>query len=127
MRQYIYAWITVAVLATLSEMMIPGGRQGKTAGHFRFVAGLCVLIAMLPTVKEGLSRVYSVADGSYELMLPSDEAYDQNYEAFFSDHMEAITREQYEAWVYDALLREFSLPEDEVMAVIQMQEMMAIM
>ena len=80
------------------------------------------MIAMLPTVKEGLSRVYSVADGSYELMLPSDEAYDQNYEAFFSDHMEAITREQYEAWVYDALLREFSLPEDEVMAVIQMQE-----
>lgn len=122
MSQYIYAWISVAVLATLSELMVPGGQQGKTTGHLRFVAGLCVLIALLPTVKEGVSRLYELSDGAYDITFPEGENVAEGYDAFFSDKMADITRDQYEAWIYDALAQEFSLSEDQALTVIHMNE-----
>ncbi len=121
MSHYIYAWISVAVLATLAELMVPGGQQGKTVGHLRFVAGLCVLIALLPTLKEGVSRLYEITEGSYDITLPEGEDAAEVYDAYFSDNMAAITREQYEAWVYGALSQAFSLSRDQVWAVIHMR------
>ena len=122
MSQYVYAWITVAVLATLSELMISGGQQGKTAGHLRFVAGLCVLVAMLPAVKAGIYRLYEIADGAYEIQLPGGEDGENDYNGYFSENILSITREQYEVWIYDALEREFALSDGRVVAVVHMQE-----
>ncbi len=120
MAQYVYAWITVAVLAVLSELLLPGGKSGKMAGHMRFLAGLCVLIALLPVIKDGVIRLRDMAEGNYELALPEGEKGD--YEACFRENLAHLTQEQYEAWVYDTLQREFSIGQENCIAEVSVED-----
>lgn len=116
MAQYVYAWITVAVLSVLSELLLPGGKGGKMAGHMRFLAGLCVLIALLPVVKDGLAHLRDLAEGDYEIVLPEGEKGD--YEACFRESLADLTKEQYEVWVYDTLQREFAIDKENCVAEV---------
>ena len=120
MNEYIYAWITVALLAVLAELLLPGGRNGKLAGHVRFLAGLCILAALVPTVKEGINRLSDLADGDQVLTFPSIEA-GQDYDAYFSDHLSDMTKEKCEAWVYEALQKHFSLPRDQCLVLVTVE------
>ncbi len=120
MNEYIYAWITVALLAVLAELLLPGGKSGKMAGHMRFLAGLCILAALVPTVKEGIARLNDLADGDHAMTFPSVEA-GRDYDAYFSDHLSDMTKEECEAWVYEALQKHFSLPRDKCFAVVTVE------
>ena len=115
MAQYIYIWMTVAVLAALAELISPGGRQGRLTGHVRFIAGLCVLVALLPAVKEGISRVKTFGEDGYEIILPDGK---QDYGAYFEEGLEGITREQCEKWVYDVLEGHFAIQREDVGVLI---------
>ncbi len=111
MGQYVYSWITVAVLAVLAEMLLPGGKGGRTSGHVRFLAGICILAALIPTVRESVIRIEELMENKDEWSIPSDDA-TQNYTARFEEQLSKITKEAWEAQVYDLLRDEFSVPRE---------------
>lgn len=122
MGQYIYAWIIVAVLAALSELISPSGGQGKMTGHMRFIAGLCILAALLPTVKEGVLFLKDLGESGYESVmpeLPSDG--DHSYDAYFYDHLSGMTKEGAEAWVYDTLSERFSVDRQDCRVLVAVE------
>lgn len=112
MSEYIYAWISVAVLAALAELMLPGGKSGKTAGHMRFLAGLCILAALIPTVVEGVERLQALSEEDL-LGILSSEDIKADYEARFDEQLSTMTREQCETWVYAALEERFSVSREQ--------------
>ncbi|MBE6557979.1 MAG: hypothetical protein E7661_03080 [Ruminococcaceae bacterium] len=110
MASYIYTWITVAFLAALAELMAPGGPGGKLTGHLRFVAGLCVLLALLPAVREGVAKLQDLADNAYDLSVSEDaeKDYQQQFQASLTD----MTADACESWVMTALETYFSISKD---------------
>ena len=122
MGQYVYSWITVAVLAALAELLLPGGKGGKTAGHVRFLAGICILAALIPAVKESAIRIEDLMENKDEWSIPSGDA-TQNYTSHFEEQLSQITKEAWETQVYEFLRDEFFISREDcvVSAVVEKQ------
>lgn len=112
MGQYIYAWVTVAVLAALAEMLLPGGKGGKTAGHVRFLAGICILAALIPVIGESVTRIEKLMERDDPWLIPEGDA-SQNYEERFEEQMKGVVKEAYENQAYELLQSEFSISRED--------------
>lgn len=121
MNDYLYAWITVAVLAAIAELLAPGGKSGKLTGYLRFLAGLCILLAFLPTIKEGVKLLTNMKDGDLDTWLSGSDM-TEDYEACFNESLCGLTREQCEGWIYDTLRTEFSINREDCLAQVTVVE-----
>lgn len=115
MSQYIYAWIAVAVLAALSELLIPGGKSGKLAGHIRFLTGLCLVVAFLPAAQKGVSLFQDIKDMDLSSLTASDQA--ASYQTDFQNSLQQMTQEACESWVYSTLEETFSVKREDCTVV----------
>ena len=117
MSGYVYAWITVAVLAALAEMLLPGGKGCKTAGHVRFLAGICMITALIPAVKEGTEWLGDFADDPKGWLDGMDAAAGA-YSACFDEQLLSITEEAWKSSVYKLLKDEFSVSAEDCLVSV---------
>lgn len=111
MKEYIYVLILTAVMAAVAELLTDGG---SSAGVVRMVAGLCVLVALVQPVKEGILwlREASLGEADFEewLTLP-DEGVDA--EAVFNGQLSQLGRQEVERATVSLLAEQFGVrPED---------------
>ena len=111
MISYIYALIAVAVLAALAEMISPGGGNGKMIGNIRFITGLCVMLALFSPIKEGIARLTELSEDMGDISW--EEEAENRYETYWRDTLMGVTREECEAWIYDALAQNFSISRED--------------
>ena len=113
MITYVYAFILTAVVAVTVEMLTPAGEGGRLGSHVRFIAGLCLLIALIQPLREGISILRSVADGRvswpWEEMIPEAET---DYEAILRDELTSLGKMEAEAWVSAVLMERFGIPKE---------------
>lgn len=106
---YVYGFILTAVMAVLVEMLVPAG--GKLGGHVRLVAGLCLLVALIGPIREGIGLLRSAADGSWEWGIPEEfPEIDTDYEGMLGDHLASLGQREMEAWVSTTLTERFGIP-----------------
>ena len=113
--------LLTAVGAAIIERLLPD-KDGGATGAARFVAGLCLLIALLQPLLNGISllRALSASDGTslaerlnsqWTQNAPSDQALgEENQAALFADQLAAMGKEQVEAWVSASLNDRFGIP-----------------
>lgn len=107
MKEYLYAWILVAVLAVLAEWMLPRGIQAKMTGSFRFLAGLCLLVAFLPVAKEGIERIQSF--GESDVYAEWEAEVGSAAEPYFQAYLSDVTAESCQTWVLETLASRFGV------------------
>lgn len=120
MKTYIYSLILVAVLAALVEMLLPDGQEGRMSGHIRLITGMCILLALLPPLRQGVLFLGDLADGSYELTLPdgAEAQGEAGYESVFDGYLSDISRKQTEAWAYEVLSEVFGISKENVRVTV---------
>ena len=89
MKVYLYALILTAVIAAVAEFLTDGN---ATSGAVRAVAGLCVLLAMIQPVKEGLLWLQGAAEGNLEELVSLPEA-DMDAEVIFLEELGMVTEQ----------------------------------
>ena len=112
MSTYILSLLAASLTAAMVELLSPKGEGGRIASHVRMIAGLFLLAALLPPLREGLRILQDAAEGdlSYRLehILPADPP--EDYESAFGDSLAAIGRAETEAWVAETLKSAFAIP-----------------
>ena len=112
MTAYVYTLLVSALVAALVELVSPKGEGGKLASSIRMLAGLCLLVALLSPIREGIRLLTSFRDGSLsdglEALLPEGELPD--YEAVFGDTLTAVTEQEVEAWTQSMLASSYGIP-----------------
>ena len=109
MREYLYAWICVAVLAALAEVMLPMGLHSKTSGSVRFIMGLCMILALCPMAKEGIERLRSIGDISvYAYEADGDDLASTSY---FHAYLSEMTTDTCRSWVLETMASRFGVPD----------------
>ncbi len=107
MKEYIYAWILVAVLSALAEWMLPGGVNSKMSGAFRFLVGLCLILAFLPVAHEGIDRIRSF--GESDIYDGWEEGEPSAAEPYFHEYLTEITSDTCKKWVLETLVSRFGV------------------
>ena len=118
MKEYLYAWIKVAVLAALAEMITPGGKNGKMAGHIRLVCGLCVLVAFAPALGESVSVIQQISHLTAD-MTQGSEQLNETYQNYFKDSLADMTEDSCQRCVLNILNQEFGIGADEAQVSVQ--------
>jgi len=119
-KSYIISWILVAILSALAEFLIPGGRGGKLTGYVRYVAGLCILISLVPTISEGVGYIRDLStDVSMNLIF--DEAYADHHLHFMS-YLSEVTQEEYETWLLNTLEEQFGITREDCEITVTMDQ-----
>ena len=118
MKEYLYAWITVAILAALAEMITPGGKNGKMAGHIRLLCGLCVLVAFAPALGESVSMIRQVKNLTADIT-QGNENLNEIYQNYFKDNLAGMTEDSCQRYVLDILKEEFGIGADEAQVSVQ--------
>jgi hypothetical protein len=112
MTTYVYTLLVSALAAALVELISPKGEGGKLASSIRMLAGLCLLVALLSPLREGLRLLESFRDGSLsdsvEALLP--EGVLPDYGEVFGDTLTAVTEQEVEAWVQSLLVSSYGIP-----------------
>jgi hypothetical protein len=112
MTTYVYTLLVSALAAALVELISPKGEGGKLASSIRMLAGLCLLVALLSPLREGLRLLESFRDGSLsddvEALLP--ESVLPDYGEVFGDTLTAVTEQEVEAWVQSLLVSSYGIP-----------------
>ncbi len=105
MKEYLYAWICVAVLAALAEWILPPGAQAKTTGYVRFIIGLTLIVALLPVAREGLEHVENWRDGGSGGDLWEEPVADP----YFHEYLSELTANTCKDWVLETLMSRFGV------------------
>lgn len=109
----LYGLIAAAVAATLVELIAPQGEGGRLGGQVRLVAGLCILIALIQPLREGLTILRAVAEGDLSEMLPDMELpAEDEYGSVWADTLAKMGEQEAESWVESVLEREFGISPD---------------
>lgn len=109
----LYGLIAAAVAATLVELIAPQGEGGRLGGQVRLVAGLCILIALIQPLREGITILRAMAEGELSEMLPDVELPPQEeYDSVWADTLVGMGEQEVESWVAGVLEREFRIDSD---------------
>lgn len=104
---YVYALILTAVAAAVVELMIP---EGKLSGTVKGAVGLCLLLALLNPIKEGVAVIRQMADGEISPPWTGEDAPDaENYQDVLRDELAALGEKEVSAWVSDTLRDTFGI------------------
>ena len=106
MKGYLYAWVCVALLSAVAEWILPLGNPNGTPRYVHFIIGLCLTVALLPLVREGMERIGSLyadmeQEGDWENQSSSD--------AYFQEYVSGVTAECCQGWVREALSTHFHI------------------
>lgn len=116
MAPYIISWILVALLSAIAEFLTPVGRL---RGHIRYVAGLCILVALIPPLAQGLDAMTDLADRLPE-EIPMTEAI--GYQAYFMEYLSDLTAEEYQNWLGDRLHEVYGISREDCGITVEMRE-----
>lgn len=106
----LYGLIAAAVAATLVELIAPQGEGGRIGGQVRLVAGLCILIALIQPLREGITILRAMAEGDLYEMLPDMEIpVEEEYDSVWADTLVGMGEQEVESWVAGVLEREFRI------------------
>ena len=109
----LYGLIAAAVAATLVELIAPQGEGGRLGGHVRLVAGLCVLIALIQPLREGVTLLRAMAEGDLSEVLPDVKLpAEEEYDSVWSDTLAAMGEQEVTSWVEGMLEQEFGIHPD---------------
>ncbi len=109
----LYGLIAAAVAATLVELIAPQGEGGRMGGHVRLVAGLCVLVALIQPLREGVMLLRAMAEGDLAEMLPDVELpAEEEYGSVWSDTLAAMGDQEVTSWVEGVLEQKFEISPD---------------
>lgn len=108
----LYGLIGAAVAATLVELIAPPGDGGRLSGQVRLVAGLCILIALIHPLREGIALLRTMAEGDLSEILPDAEIPAEEYDSLWSDSLTKMGEQEVTCWVSGVLEREFGITSD---------------
>ena len=110
MKAYVYALILTAVVAAIAELLADGG---GSSGAVRMVAGLCVLLALIQPIREGIVWLQSAAEGEIVpeewVSLPEG---DPKAEEVFGEQLLHVSQQAVEAEALSLLRDRFDVPSD---------------
>ena len=111
MKEYVYVLILTAVMAAVAELLTDG--EGAS-NMVRMVAGLCVLVALIQPIKEGIAWLGETARGEsvpHEWLSLPDA--DLDAEAVFNQQLSDLSRREVERAAETILDERFGVrPED---------------
>ena len=105
----LYALIATAVAATLAELIAPQGEGGRMGGAVRLVAGLCILIALIQPLREGLALLRATAEGDLSALIPDVELSGEEYDSVWADTLASMGEREVASWVEGVLEQEFRI------------------
>lgn len=126
MTKYILPVIFTAVIAAVAEFLSPAGEGNGLSGHIKLVAGLCITVALLSPIRDGIDLLYGVLNGNYtedltEEIFPSD-ALREDYNHAFSERLELLTRTELEGEISRILNDEFNISNGNARIVTELSE-----
>lgn len=112
---YLYTLLATALVAAVAELLLPRG--GRTGGAVRLLGGLCLLVALITPLGEGLTLLRSVAEEGMEAAL-WEEVWEVGGEdltpadpsALWGETLSALTEEAAVTAVKEHLESRFSIP-----------------
>ena len=114
----LYPLLLLLLGAGVLEYMLPADKTGgKMSAAFQAVAGLCILLAMLKPITQGLSLLRDMNAGGTDALrerleqvelLPQEDA--SGGEKKLADRLAEEGASQVEEWVYAALDKTFGIP-----------------
>ena len=122
MGQYVYGLILVGVCVAVVELLSFGGEGGKMGGYVRLVAGLCILVACLQPLREGISYLTDLAQG--EIPMPNldhvvvPEDYGQMFDSYLGDTCQTETQ----TWVAETLTGVFGISQEHYQVTVTMTD-----
>ena len=108
MGNYIYGLILVGVAAAVAELITVGRDVTRTKGYLRLVSGLCVLVACLSPLQEGITYLKALADGEISAVLPPAHEV-EDYPNMFDGYLADTGGAEVTAWVEDTLTDVFGI------------------
>lgn len=114
MTSYLYTLLATALVAAVAELLLPRG--GRTGGAVRLLGGLCLLVALITPLGEGLTFLRSVAEEGMEAALWEDVGGDGNAptpadpSALWGETLSVLTEEAAISAVKEHLESRFSIP-----------------
>lgn len=114
----LYPLLLLLLGAGILEYLLPAeGSGGKTSAAYRAVAGLCILLAMLKPLTQGLSLLHDLSAGGtdglrgrleqMDILPPEDTSAGEKK---LADRLAEAGASQVEEWVYAALDSTFGIP-----------------
>ncbi len=111
MTAYLYAFILTAVAAVLVEMLAPSGEGGRLRSHVRLMAGLCMLVMLITPLREGLTLIRSIADGTLEWSWAEDAPTEESdYQNILEEGLSSLGQQEVAVWVKHTLEADFGIP-----------------
>lgn len=116
-KNYMFAVILTAIVAAIAELMTPQGEGGGLSGHIRLIASLCILVALIKPISNGMALLKEYAqNGSFNYSIsedPSNIDREEGYENVFFDEVLTISESEFISAVKAELLTKFSIPPEE--------------
>lgn len=111
MGGYVYGLILVGVSAAVVELLAVGG-EGRMKAHLRLVTGLCILIACLQPVKEGIVYLKDLAEDEIPLNVSHPSVDKEQYHEMFDGYLIEMGEQEVRRWVRDVLTDVFGVSEE---------------
>lgn len=115
MTTYLYTLLATALVAAVAEMLLPRG--GRMGGALRLVGGLCLLVAIIAPLGEGLSLLRSVAEEGMDAAALVDSIPPRGEDftpadpsALWGETISTLTEEEVASAVRSRLEARFSIP-----------------
>ncbi len=124
MGEYVYALMLVGVSAAMVELLSLGGEGSRMRGHLKLVAGLCVLVACIRPMQEGVVYLKELVNRDTSMLLPQEQPGGEAYRHIWDDYMGDMSCQEVRAWTQTTLHEVFSISaeESEVEVTIEMRE-----
>ncbi len=116
MSAYILSLTVASIAAAVALLLAPRGDGGRMASYVRMIAGLFLLVALLGPIKEGITLLSSIADGSLaeDIMDAFPERPATDYESTLAASLTQMTASEVEIWVVSTLAEMFAVPESDI-------------
>lgn len=108
MKTYLLTLIAASLIVALIGILSPDGEKGGIAKHMKLVTSLflvCVLIAPLQTVIEGLQ---SLIDGSFEI-IGTENDYEEDYRAEMESTLDHASTSYFTEMLTQTIAEQFSI------------------
>ena len=114
MGAYVYSLILVGVCAAVVEWLTLGGEGSKMTGHLRMVTGLCILIACLQPIGEGITYLKNLSEGDLTATLPEVDIDHSDYNQMFNDYMGDMGKQEITTWIEQTMQEVFGISAEDV-------------
>ena len=120
MTTFVYGLMLVGVSATLAEWLTLGGEGSAMKGHLRLVIGLCVLVACIYPLGEGITYLKNLALGDLQVNLPSQNQNHEDYQHMFDQYLSDTGGQEIKDWVEDTMSQVFGIDKDLCEVLVEM-------